>query len=274
MEEEAQNAADGTCRVLVLGSGTSTGVPIIGCACPVCTSADPRDNRMRFGLHLTFKGFHLQIDTSPDFRNQALRFRLPRMDAVLLSHCHADHVLGLDELRRYNQLQQESIPLYCLAPVAREINRIFGYIFNPPPLPPDVRVFRPRLTLRVVEERQATAIGPFRVEMSTVPHGPVQSTAFRIEADGRRLVVATDVSAVTPGLLEWMRDADLVLLDGLRPSVHSAHLSQGMCHTILRTCGCKRGRLLHIGHNVLHEDLLTSYPPPFSPTYDGEELVL
>lgn len=274
MDEETKKETDDSCRILVLGSGTSTGVPIIGCSCPVCTSADPRDNRMRLGLHLTYKGFHLQIDTSPDFRNQALRFRLPRMDAVLLSHCHADHVLGLDELRRYNQLQKESIPLYCLAPVARDVKRIFGYIFNPPPLPPDVRVFRPKLTLYDVEERTPVKIGPFWVRMLKVPHGPVQSTAFRINAGGRHLVVATDVSAVSPALLDWMRDAELVLLDGLRPSVHSAHLSQGACYEILRTCGCKQGRLLHIGHNVLHEELLRLYPPPFSPTYDGEELTL
>ena len=95
----------GPVRLTVLGSGTSTGVPIVGCSCPVCLSPDPRDARTRCGVHLACEGFGLQIDVSPDFRAQALRHRFGRVDAVVVTHCHADHVLGLDDLRRFNTTQ-------------------------------------------------------------------------------------------------------------------------------------------------------------------------
>lgn len=269
----ASSAVPRRCHIQVLGSGTSTGVPIIGCTCPACTSADPHDNRMRCGLHLSYDGFHLQIDTSPDFRQQALRYRIPRVDAILISHCHADHVLGLDEVRRYNQMQKDVIPVYCRDFCEPDLRRIFGYIFSPPPLPPEVSVYRPHLTLHVLGD-DAAEIGPFRVRSLTVPHGPALCAAFEIAVDGRRMVHCSDVSEVTPELLDMMRGADIVFLDGLRPEPHAAHITQPVCLEALRASGCRIGRMIHIGHQQTHAELLARYPEPFAPTYDGEEFFL
>ena len=117
--------------LLFLGTGTSHGVPMIGCTCPVCTSDDPRDNRTRPSVYLTLPdGAGVLIDTSPDFRMQALRHRLPRIDAVLFTHSHADHVLGLDDLRRYNHLQRGRIPCFGDVRTMADIRRTFGYIFD------------------------------------------------------------------------------------------------------------------------------------------------
>lgn len=265
--------SSGKAKILIMGSGTSTGVPIIGCRCPVCTSRDPRDRRLRFGIHVSAEGFGLQLDVSPDFREQALRAAVPRVDAVVISHCHADHVLGLDDLRRYNTLQDGSIDVWGRPKVLADVRRVFGYIFDPPPGEERWHLYRPRLVLRETGP-EPVEIGPFAVRIVPVPHGPSEAGAVEISYRGRRFVVASDCSEVTPALAGIMRGADIVLLDGLRDRPHTAHLTMAEAVEALRASGCRRGGVIHIGHEISHEELLARLPEPIRPTFDGEVLEL
>src|SRR5689334_3027682 len=122
--------AGGAVKITVLGSGTSVGVPTIGCDCEVCTSADPRDNRLRPSILLTYDGRNVLIDTTPDFRMQALRARIRRLDAVLYTHYHADHILGLDDVRPFNFRQRDGIPIFASPETMDVIRRCFQYIFD------------------------------------------------------------------------------------------------------------------------------------------------
>ena len=250
----------------VLGSGTSTGVPIVGCSCPVCLSRDPRDRRTRCGVHVACEGFGLQIDVSPDFREQALRHRFGRVDAVVVTHCHADHVLGLDDLRRFNTMQGTGIELYARPWAMRGIERIFGYLVNPPP--EQAGMYRAKIDFREAGE-EPFECGPFRVRLLDVPHGPSVATAVEVAAGSRRIVVASDCSEATPALADMMRGADAVLLDGLRDRPHSAHLTFAGAVDALLASGSPRPYVIHIGHDVPHADLLARFPAPVEPAYDG-----
>ena len=260
-------------EVLVMGSGTSTGVPIIGCSCPTCTSRDPRDARLRFGLHVSARGFGLQIDVSPDFRQQAIRFKVPRVDAVVLSHCHADHVLGMDDLRRYNTLQDSPIDVWARPRVLSGVKRIFSYIFDPPPEAEAWHLYRPKLVPREIGGGEVR-IGPFGVRTVEVPHGPSAASAVEVSFEGRRLVVASDCSEVSPALAGMLEGADIAILDGLRDRPHAAHLTMADSVAALSAARCRAGRVIHIGHDIPHEELLARFPAGIAPTYDGEVLFL
>ena len=256
-------------KVTVLGSGTSTGVPIIGCRCPVCTSSDPRDARLRCGFHVESGGFGLQIDVSPDFRAQALRFGVARVDALVVTHCHADHVLGLDDVRRFNTLQGSSIPVFARPAEMRRLRRIFGYVFHPSAGARRAHLYIPRLEPRALG-RDPVRIGPFLVRAIPIPHGPAKATALEVSLGGRRAVFASDCSRVSPALAAMLRGADLAFLDGLRDRPHAAHLRLDDAAAALRAARCRRARLVHVGHDVLHAEIARRYGPAVLPTFDGE----
>lgn len=258
--------------VKILGSGTSTGVPLIGCGCRVCTSADPRDRRLRAGVHVTAPdGFALQIDLSPDFRQQALLHALPRVDAALVSHCHADHALGLDELRRYNTLQKCDIPLWASERTLAGLERIFDYVAHPDPLPEELGMYRPRISFNAIGS-EPVAVGPFSVRAIEIPHGPGVASAFEITFDGRRFVYASDCSAVTPELGSALDGADIALLDALRDRPHASHLALDASASALRAHRVGTARLVHIGHDVPHAEIIERYGPGVLPAFDGETL--
>ena len=270
-----KSRTDTRARVLVMGSGTSTGVPLLGCDCPVCTSSDPRDRRDRCGVYVSAEGFGLQIDVSPDFRVQALRHRIPRVDALLVTHCHADHCLGLDDVRRFNTLQGGAIPLWARRSTLGNLKRIFNYIFHSPPSQREM--YRPKLVPMLLPGfPRSVRIGPFSVRVLPVPHGPVRSVAVEVSFSGRRLVLCSDCSRATPSLRALLRGADIAILDGLRDRPHSAHLTVNQALEVLREARPVVGRLIHIGHDILHEDLARRCAalPGVAPAFDGEELAL
>lgn len=256
-------------HALVLGSGTSTGVPLIGCRCPVCTSTDPRDSRLRSGVYLTCGGFAAQLDVSPDFRQQALRFGIARLDAVFVTHPHADHIFGLDDVRRFNTIQNCRIPAYARNFTLGGLRRIFSYIAAPSP--EQKAMYRPQIDFNEIGDA-SIEVGPFSVSSIEIPHGPSLSTAYKFETNGHTFVYAPDCSEMTDACLAFMRGADCVMLDGLRDRHHAGHLTINDSVEALRKANVKQGYITHLGHDVFHADLEKRLPANIHAAYDGLEV--
>ena len=259
-------------RILVEGSGTSTGVPVIGCDCAVCKSADPRDARLRTGLLITHGDFALQIDAGPDFRQQVLRHNIRRIGAVILTHAHADHIFGLDEIRQFNTIQHERITAYARDFAMPGIRRVFGYILDPTPA--QEKLYRPLMDFFPLTDAPAQ-IGPFTVASMPVPHGPEFSTALRISVgDGPVFAYASDVSEPTPEFLRFLEGVDTLMLDALRERYHQSHLTFTNAVNVILQTRVRRGLLTHIGHDVSHERIIRRVPKHIEPAYDGMTFVM
>jgi len=246
-------------KVIILGSGTSTGVPVIGCECRVCRSADRRDKRTRSSALVTVGGFNIIIDTSVDFRAQILDNRVKRLDAILFTHCHADHVFGLDDVRRFCQLQRGRLPCYGDAGTIDHLERIFDYTLREPPPGGGV----PRLEMTAVD-------GPFKtgpVEVTPVPvwHGPQRILGYRIG----RFAYLSDVSRIDDEGLRLLSGVETVVIDGLRPEPHPTHFSFGQAVDAAARIGARRAYLTHISHNAAHAEIDENTPEWVSPAYDG-----
>ncbi len=251
-------------RLTFLGTGTSHGVPMIGCDCAVCRSEDPRDRRLRSSVWVEARDTHLLIDAGPDFRTQALRAGLPRVDALLLTHTHADHVLGIDDLRRFNELQRGPVPVYGNADTLRAVRHIFAYAFDGG-TPGSTR---PALALRPVPDR--LAVGPFTVEPLEVEHGPLRILGYRLEADGRSAAYVPDCSALPGTVLRRLAaGVDVMILDALRPQRHPTHFSLAESLSALAAIGARRSFLTHMSHTLGHAATAAGLPPGVEPAWDG-----
>lgn len=239
-------------RVTLLGTGTSTGVPRIACDCAVCTSADPRNKRLRAGVRIDVVGEGrggagggtgggtILVDTSPDLRHQALAHDIRRVDAVLFTHAHADHVYGLDDLRVFNFLQQASIPLYGSAATLAAVRRSFAYAWEEG----QEGGGKPHFDLVPVD-------GPFellgrRVEPLPVWHGELEVTAYRLGG----FALVTDVSAIPEPSLERLRGLDVLVLGALRQRPHPTHFNLEEAVAVAAELGAKRTVFTHIAHEV------------------------
>jgi phosphoribosyl 1,2-cyclic phosphate phosphodiesterase len=251
-------------KATFLGTGTSNGVPMIGCRCAVCTSSDPRNRRRRTALYVEAGGTHLVIDTPPDFREQALETAIPRVDAVLFTHTHADHIFGFDDLRRFNLLQGEVIPAYASAAAIRDLRRIFNYVNETP----DPRgLFRPVI-------RYETAEAPFRVgavavEPVPVFHGDAVVLGYRLDADGRTLGYVPDCSRMPDAALERFSGVDVMILDALRRRPHLTHFTVAESTAVLRRIGAARSYIIHMCHDLDHAETERALPDGMAVSYDG-----
>lgn len=247
--------------LLFLGTGTSHGVPMIGCECAVCRSEDPRDHRTRSSAYVTLPGAaHLLIDSAPDFRMQALRHRLPRVDAVLYTHSHADHVLGLDDLRRYNHLQRGRIPCYGDAQTIADLRRTFGYIFD---RETPAGGGLPEIDLFAVD-------GPFTlggVEIVPVPlwHGRRLVRGYRIGT----LAYLTDCSAIPDASWPLLEGVEVAVIDALRHRPHPTHFTVAEALAVVERLGPRRAYFTHICHDLPHQATTASLPDGVDLAYDG-----
>jgi phosphoribosyl 1,2-cyclic phosphate phosphodiesterase len=247
--------------LLFLGTGTSHGVPMIGCDCAVCRSDDPRDARTRPSVYVTLPdGTAVLIDTAPDFRMQALRHRLPRIDAVLYTHGHADHVLGLDDLRRYNHLQRGRIPCYGDRQTIDELRRTFGYIFDPSP---SAGGGLPEIDLFAVHG--AFSLG--RTEVIPVPlwHGRRLVQGYRIGS----MAYLTDCSAIPESSWELLDGVDVVVIDALRHRPHPTHFTVSEALSAVQRLAPSRAWFTHICHDLPHAATTASLPDRVELAYDG-----
>jgi phosphoribosyl 1,2-cyclic phosphate phosphodiesterase len=251
-------------KITFLGTGTSVGVPVIGCDCPVCTSSDPRNRRLRTSLYVQADGTHLVVDTPPDFREQALRARLPRVDAVLFTHTHADHIFGLDDIRRFNTIQNGVIPAYASAESLADLTRIFDYVLEHDH---PHGTYRPEIQFN--EIAGPSQIGAARVTPLNVVHGRETTLGFRIEAGGRTLGYVPDCHEMPAATADALRGVDVMILDALRYRPHSTHLTVDESVAILHRIAAPRSYLIHMCHDVDHADAQRRLPAGMFVSYDG-----
>ncbi len=246
-----------------LGTGTSVGVPMIGCRCPVCHSADPRNRRRRTSIYLSAGDVRILVDAPPDFREQALTFNIPRIDAVVFTHAHADHVFGFDDIRRFNTIQSMVIPVYAQGETLAEIRRIFNYVG----IQPKPGIYRPLADFR--EIAGAFLVGGIRVLPIPVEHGDGQVCGFRFDWGGRSVGVVPDCHRMPLASVEALRGVDLLVLDALRYVPHSTHFTVDESLACLRQIGVPRAYLIHLCHDLDHETLSQELPAGVDVSYDG-----
>lgn len=246
----------------VLGSGTSMGVPTIGCDCKVCTSESPRDRRTRPSVLVEYSGHSVVIDTTPDFRSQALREKMTRLDAVLYTHGHADHVLGLDDLRPLSFRHSDKLPLYADEATASIIEKMFEYVFDPT----SVYATLPRVEMRRIN-------GPIelfgaRFKPLKVLHGPETITAFRFGS----AAYVTDFSTIPDETMQELQGLEILFLDALRRRPHPTHSSLDDSLKLVERLQPRRAFFTHMSHDLGHEETNAKLPPHVRLAHDGLKL--
>jgi len=248
-------------KLTFLGTGTSTGVPSIGCECETCTSDDPRDKRLRVSILVEHADQSVLVDTSSDFRQQALRYGLKRLDAVLITHCHADHIFGLDDIRPLN-FRFGPLGLYANERAWVDIRRIFKYIFEPSHFGGGLPQVVPHT---VVPGAQFCLEKDFLITPLEVIHGRLPVMAYRLND----FAYATDLSEIPPATMDQMRGLDVLVLDCLRFKEHPTHLWLDKALEYIGKIKPKRAYLTHIAHDVMHARDSPRLPPGVGWAYDG-----
>lgn len=250
-------------QLLFLGTGTSVGVPMIGCHCAVCTSDDPRNTRRRTSLYVKSAASAFVIDTPPDFRQQMLDFKIESLDAVVFTHSHADHIFGFDDIRRFNTLGRKIMPAYGDAQTLADVRRVFSYIGNKPA---PQGFYRPLVDFVAVAA--PFTIGDVRLTPLEVEHGS-KMTGYLMECGGKRVGYVPDCSKMPPQTVAALRGVDVMILDALRYRPHPAHISIDESLALLAEIKAKRSLLVHLCHDVDHATLAATLPDGVAVSYDG-----
>lgn len=251
--------------ITVLGSGTSTGVPTIGCECEVCTSTDPRDNRLRPSILVRYAGHGILIDTTPDFRAQALRAPIERIDAILYTHAHADHILGLDDVRPFNYRQRSAIPIYATEETLDAIRRVFRYAFEKEPAQTSI----PKLKLIPIDGEPFDLFG-LKITPLPVMHGDAKILGFRMG----EFAYITDQSDIPESTKEKLRGLDVLFLDALRHKPHPTHSTVAQSLKWIEELKPKAAYFTHICHDLGHARTEAALPEGVHLAYDGLEITV
>lgn len=255
-------------KATLLGTGTSHGIPMIGCSCSVCTSNDPKNKRRRCSLYVVTEGQHLVFDTPPDFRDQVLSFGVERVDAVFLTHPHADHIFGFDDVRRFSSLQEEHIPVYGSAETIRQMRNKFDYVDR------SSYGFESVPRVHFCEQTEPVPVGNALVTPLPVRHGKEMIYGFLVEGDGKRLGYIPDCSGIPDETLQRLENMDAMILDGLRPEEHPTHFSISEAVDMLGRIGARQSFVTHLTHNSEHHELQARLGKAITVPWDGMSIVL
>jgi phosphoribosyl 1,2-cyclic phosphate phosphodiesterase len=258
-------------EVIFLGTGTSQGVPMIACDCAVCTSNDPRNRRTRASIHVVMDGLHVQVDAAPEFRLQCLQERIRKMDLFILTHGHADHITGMDDLRRFcDLLGGTAMTVYSTEEGMGRVLAMYPYAMAERPIAKGYAAFKLVDMPPLLELPQGT------IRSTLLPHGGVNTLGlvFAERSSDRKFVYYTDCKRVPREAVELARGADVVVLDGLRPDPHPTHMSIQEAVAVAQEIAAPKTFLTHLTHLTDHAELAASLPAGVEPAFDGLRLVL
>ncbi len=255
-------------RITFLGTGTSYGIPMAGCDCPVCRSPDPRDRRFRTAILVEAGSTTLLIDTPPDLRTQCLNHDIRHINGVLMTHDHADHIFGFDDLRAYTNRMEHPMPVWASPGTVQTLRRIFSYLDQPPV--PGTSLARIQLQ---------TAPGPFDIHgmrLTPLPaeHGRADMIGWKIEHQDRSFVAIPDCKSLPPATMEMCRGADLAVVDALRIRPHPTHMNLAEAAEVLLAMQARKSLVIHLCHEVSHAQADQWLPDGISPAYDGLQINL
>ena len=247
-------------KIIFLGTGTSQGIPVIGCDCSVCLSSDPKDNRLRSSVMFIKDGFNLLIDMGPDLRQQLLSNQLTNIDAICITHEHNDHVSGLDEIRPINFRWKKSIPIYAQPRVNAELKRRFHYAFE------TSYAARPRLTVNDIEPSEHISLGPFEVVTVAVQHGSLEILGYIVDD----VAYLTDVKTLDKKALKQVSRCQTVILSALHKREHPSHQTLEEAKALITQLDADRYYITHIAHQMGHHKTESNaLPENMQFAYDG-----
>lgn len=250
-------------KITFLGTGTSQGVPLIGCTCKVCTSSDKKDNRLRSSVMIEHKNTNIVIDTGPDFRQQMLREKVTKLDAVVFTHEHKDHTAGLDEVRAFNFINQMVMPVYATERVQEALKGAFAYIFEGLDYPGI-----PKIKLHTITD-DPFVIGDMQIQPINVLHYKLPVKAFRVG----NFTYITDANFISEEEKQKIKGSEVVVINALRRNEHISHFTFQEAIDLANELGAKKTYFTHISHQLgTHEEVTLELPNHIELAYDGLQI--
>lgn len=241
-------------------------MPVIGCECKVCTSADPRDQRLRVAILISQEGVNIAVDTGPDFRQQMLRAGVKNLDAVLLTHEHNDHIIGLDDVRPFNFMQWKKMPVFATPEVQAQVRKRFAYVFEKNPYPG-----APMLELRTISKAADFQVGGINITPVEVLHGNLPVMGFRVGD----FTYLTDVKTIAEDQKQKARHSKVLVLNALHHNVHHSHLNLQEALAMIEDLAPQQAYLTHMSHRMgLHGEVSRMLPENVALAYDGLEILV
>jgi phosphoribosyl 1,2-cyclic phosphate phosphodiesterase len=258
-------------EVIFLGTGTSQGIPMIACDCAVCTSKDPRNHRTRCCIHVVMDGLHIQVDASSEFRLRCVQEKVDWIDLFILTHGHADHIVGMDDLRRFcDLLGGKALKVYSSEEGISRVLSIYPYAILDRPLVKGYAAFKLKPMPKKIELPQGT------IESTLLPHGGINTLGlvFTERSTGRKFAYYTDCKRVPREAVSLAQGSDVVVLDGLRPTPHPSHMTIAEATGVAAEIGAPTTYLTHLTHLTDHQEVESKLPASVRVAYDGLRLTL